>query len=61
MSSPRKSKCYEEAVMGQYQEALKYGISGIPTFLVGNLMFTGAHPYEIFQSAMGRLLAPESE
>ena len=54
-----ESKHYEEAVMGQYQEALKYGITGIPTFLVGNLMFTGAQPYEIFKSAMGRVLAPE--
>ncbi len=56
-----ESKYYEEAVMGQYQEALNYGISGIPTFLVGNLMFTGAHPYEIFQSAMSRVLAPAAE
>ena len=47
---------YSETVMGQYQEALKYGIKGIPTFLVGNLMFTGAHPYEIFKSAMNKVL-----
>ncbi len=47
---------YSETVMGQYQEALQYGIQGIPTFLVGNLIFTGAHPYEIFQSAMKRVL-----
>ena len=53
-----ETKHYESAVIEQYQEALKYGISGIPTFLVGNLMFTGAHPYEIFQSAMDRLLTP---
>ncbi len=43
-------------VMGQYQEALKYGIRGIPTFLVGNLLFTGAHPYGVFQEAMSRVL-----
>ena len=47
---------YSDLVMGQYQEALKYGIRGIPTFVVGNLMFTGAHPYEIFRSAMGQYL-----
>ena len=47
---------YSETVMGQYQEALKYGIQGIPTFLVGNLIFTGAHPYEIFKSAMNKVL-----
>ena len=41
-------------VMGQYQEALQHGIRGIPTFVVGNLMFTGAHPYDIFKSAMNQ-------
>ncbi len=43
-------------VMGQYQQALQYGIRGIPTFLVGNLLFTGAHPYTVFQEAMSRVL-----
>ena len=52
---------YSETVMGQYQEALKYGIQGIPTFLVGNLIFTGAHPYEIFQSAMTKVLEGDAE
>ena len=52
-----ESKYYASTVVGQYQEALQYGIRGIPTFLVGNLMFTGAHPYDIFKSAMDRLLA----
>ncbi len=51
-----EEKTYAEAVMGQYQEALKYGISGIPTFLVGNLLFTGAQPYDIFKSAIERFL-----
>ena len=51
-----EDKTYAAAVMAQYQEALKYGISGIPTFLVGNLLFTGAHPYEVFKSAMERFL-----
>ena len=47
---------YSESVMGQYQGALRDGIQGIPTFLVGNLMFTGAHPYEILKSAMSKVL-----
>ena len=51
-----ENKTYAEAVMSQYQEALRYGISGIPTFLVGNLLFTGAHPYNVFKSAMERFL-----
>ena len=52
-----ESKEYSSTVMGQYEEALQYGIRGIPTFLVGNLMFTGAHPYDVFKSAMERVLA----
>ena len=47
---------YSKTVMGQYQEALQYGIKGIPTFLVGNLIFTGAHPYDIFKSAINKVL-----
>ena len=43
-------------VMGQYQEAMQYGIRGIPTFVVGNLLFTGAHPYDIFKSAINQYL-----
>ena len=52
-----ESKEYSSTVMGQYEEALQYGIRGIPTFLVGNLMFTGAHPYDVFKSTMERVLA----
>ena len=52
-----ESKEYSSTVMSQYQEAMQYGIRGIPTFLVGNLMFTGAHPYDVFKSAMERVLA----
>ena len=47
---------YSDLVMAQYQEALQHGIRGIPTFVVGNLMFTGAHPYDIFKSAMSQYL-----
>ena len=51
-----EGKTYTETVMSQYNEALQHGISGIPTFLVGNLLFTGAHPYNVFKSAMERFL-----
>ena len=50
---------FSSKVMGQYQEALQYGIRGIPTFVVGNLLFTGAHPYDIFKSAMSQYLGSE--
>ena len=51
-----EEKTYAETVMAQYQEALGHGISGIPTFLVGNLLFTGAQPYDTFKMAMERYL-----
>ena len=51
-----ESKHYSSTVLGQYQEALGYGIQGIPTFLVGNLMFTGAHPYNTFKAAIEQVL-----
>ena len=47
---------HSQTVIAQYREALQYGINGIPTFLVGNLLFTGAHPYPIFKQAMERYL-----
>jgi predicted DsbA family dithiol-disulfide isomerase len=56
MLTSLEEKTYAEVVMSQYKEALQYGISGIPTFLVGNLLFTGAHPYNVFKSAMERFL-----
>ena len=55
-----ESNQYSATVMDQYQKALGHGIRGIPTFVVGNLLFTGAHPYEIFKSAMARVLEGES-
>ena len=50
---------FSNLVMSQYQEALQYGIRGIPTFVVGNLLFTGAHPYDIFKSAMSQYLGSQ--
>ena len=57
LRSDLESNRYTATVMGQYQEALQHGISGIPTFLIGNLLFTGAHPYPVFKTAIERYLA----
>ena len=54
-----EDKHYTSTVMGQYQEALQHGVQGIPTFLVGNLLFTGAQPYNVFKAAMDRVLDKE--
>jgi predicted DsbA family dithiol-disulfide isomerase len=47
---------YAQRVVDQYQEALGYGIRGIPTFVFDNLLFTGAQPYEVFQRVMDKAL-----
>ena len=47
---------YAQQVVNQYHEALGYGISGIPTFVFDNLLFTGAQPYEVFQRVMDKAL-----
>ena len=56
-----KTGVYSETVMDQSQQALQYGIRGIPTFVVGNLLFTGAQPYDVFKSAIEKILTQEPE
>ena len=54
LSQRLESGYYRETVMAQYQEALDLGIRGIPSFIVGNQLFTGAQPYEVFQMALAK-------
>ena len=51
-----ESGYYSQRVVDQYQEALGYGIRGIPTFVFDNLLFSGAQPYEVFQRVMDKAL-----
>ena len=48
---------YREQVLTQHREAVRLGIRGIPAFLIGNLLFTGAQPYEVFKRVIDRVLA----
>lgn len=50
---------YHQTVVSQYEEALALGIHGIPAFLIGNFLFTGARPYEVFRAVAQRVLAGE--
>ena len=54
LSERLESGYYRDAVLAQYQQAVNLGIRGIPAFLIGNQLFTGAQPYEIFQLAIVR-------
>ena len=51
-----ESRYYEEPVLDQYQEGRELGIQGIPAFLIGNVLFTGARPYKVFEAVMGKVL-----
>ena len=51
-----ESRYYEREIAEQFQEGLNLGINGIPGFLMGNILFTGARPYSVFQAVMGKLL-----
>ena len=54
LSERLESGFYRDTVMAQHRQAVDLGISAVPAFLIGNLLFTGAQPYEIFQLAMAR-------
>jgi predicted DsbA family dithiol-disulfide isomerase len=54
LSERLDSGYYRETVMSQFQQAVNLGIRGIPAFIVGNQLFTGAQPYDIFKLAMAR-------
>ena len=54
LSERLESGYYRDTVLAQYQEAVDMGIRGVPAFLIGDQLFTGAQPYEIFKLAMAR-------
>lgn len=43
------------------QEVRDYGISGVPTFVIGNKMVVGAHPYEVLEKVLIEELSNNSE
>ncbi len=51
------SRHYQETVMRDFQEATNMGVRGIPAFLIGKYLFTGARPYQDFQAVVERVLA----
>jgi len=43
---------YEQEMIDIYDECHKYGITGVPTFLIGRYMIVGAQPYEVLEQAL---------
>lgn len=56
-----ESRYYETEIANQFQEGLNLGINGIPGFLMGNILFTGARPYSVFRAVMGKLREAEQQ
>ena len=52
-----KSGYYRDEVIRQYVEGRKLGFQGIPGFIIGNVEFAGAAPYEVFRVAAQRAMA----
>ncbi len=50
---------YEEELAAVYDECGRYGISGVPTFIIGRYMVVGAQPYDVLERAL--TLAEEEE
>ena len=41
----------KDRVDSQIQEARGYGITGVPTFIIGKYMVVGAQPYSVLKQA----------
>ena len=51
-----ESQHYREQVLQQYVMGRQFGFQGIPAFIIGDVAFTGAVPYTVFQSAAQRAM-----
>jgi len=51
-----ESRYYEKTVTDQFQEAVGLGIRGIPAFVMGDVLFTGARPYPVFKAVLDKVL-----
>lgn len=52
---------YAQAVQGQVDFAHQIGITGIPAYIVGRYLFTGAQQYDFFKMVADKVLAEHEE
>ncbi|MHB8619227.1 MAG: DsbA family oxidoreductase [Chloroflexota bacterium] len=50
---------YEAELAAVYDECHRYGISGVPTFIIGRHMVVGAQPYEVLEMAYNKAVEDE--
>jgi predicted DsbA family dithiol-disulfide isomerase len=43
---------YESELAAVYDDCSRYGINGVPTFIIGRYMVVGAQPYEMLERAL---------
>ena len=43
---------YEPELAAAYEQAHDYGISGVPTYIIGDYKIVGAQPYEVLEQAL---------
>lgn len=50
-----------EKLMGCLKEIKEQGITGVPTFIVGNVKVVGAQPYEVLREAVKAAISKENK
>jgi predicted DsbA family dithiol-disulfide isomerase len=50
---------YEPELAAVYEDCNRYGITGVPTFIIGRYMVVGAQPYEMLERALALAEAEE--
>jgi len=43
---------YEQEIVEAYDDANRYGINGVPAFIIGRYLIMGAQPYETLEEAL---------
>jgi len=51
---------YSDELTEVYDECGRYGINGVPTFIIGRYMVVGAQPYEVLEQALRKAEEEES-
>ena len=52
---------YTARAQSQYDEAVKLGVQGIPSFVIGKYFFSGAQPYDLFKEVAERVLMEQAD
>ena len=54
-SSPKNDGQYSQRVESQLMESRRYGITGVPAFILDKYLISGAQQYEVFRQVMAHI------